>query len=154
MAIATKKGPAPASAPGKSLKAAAPAPSLVDRLLSGIDAVYRFLASLKLAVFSLSALAASLAFATWFESRYGTTAAQDYVYKSTWFAVLLAFLAVNILCAALIRFPWKKRQTGFVITHAGLLVLIFGSYWSFRTADEGTVAMLEGQSRDDHGARQ
>ena len=26
----------------------------------------------------------------------------------------------NILCAALIRFPWKKRQTGFVITHAGL----------------------------------
>ena len=76
---------------------------------------------LKLAVFSLSSLAASLAFATWFESSYGTTAAQDYVYKSTWFAVLLAFLAVNILCAALIRFPWKKRQTGFVITHAGLL---------------------------------
>ena len=112
-----------------------------------IDAVYRFLASLKLAVISLSSLAAALAYATFFESSYGTAAAQDYVYQSTWFAVLLAFLAINILCAALIRFPWKKRQTGFVITHAGLLVLIFGSYCSFKTADEGMVGMLEGESR-------
>ncbi len=149
MAIATKKAAAPASVPGKSPRSAAPPGSLLDGFLLVIDAVYRFLASLKLAVFSLSALAASLAFATWFESKYGTTAAQDYVYKSTWFAVLLAFLAINILCAAMIRFPWKKRQTGFVITHAGLLILIFGSYWSFQTADEGTVAMLEGQSRSE-----
>jgi hypothetical protein len=115
--------------------------------MGAIDALYRFLASLKLAVISLSSLAASLAFATWFESNYGTTAVQDYVYRSTWFAVLLAFLATNILCAALIRFPWKRRQTGFVVTHAGLLVLIFGSYWSFRTADEGLVGMLEGETR-------
>ena len=120
---------------------------MVDRLTSAVDAIYRFLASLKLAVISLSSLAASLAFATWFESTYGTTAVQDYVYRSTWFAVLLAFLATNILCAALIRYPWKKRQTGFVVTHAGLLVLIFGSYWSFRTADEGIVGMLEGETR-------
>ena len=42
------------------------------------------------------------------------------------FAILLAFLGTNILCAALIRFPWKKRQTGFVITHAGLLILLAG----------------------------
>lgn len=119
----------------------------MDRLLGAVDAVYRFLASLKLAVISLGALAASLAFATWFESTYGTTAVQDYVYQSTWFAVLLAFLAINILCAALIRYPWKRRQTGFVITHTGLLILIFGSYWSFKTADEGTVGMLEGETR-------
>ena len=85
----------------------------MDKFLGAIDAVYRFLASLKLAVISISSLAASLAFATWFESSYGTSAAQDYVYKSTWFAVLLAFLAINILCAALIRYPWKRRQTGF-----------------------------------------
>jgi hypothetical protein len=120
---------------------------LADRLLNLIDALYRFLASLKLAVFSLSSLALSLAFATWLESSYGTATAQDFVYKSTWFAVLLAFLAINILCAALIRFPWKKRQTGFVITHAGLLILIAGSYLGFRTSDEGIVAMLEGESR-------
>ncbi|HKM55150.1 MAG TPA: cytochrome c biogenesis protein ResB [Isosphaeraceae bacterium] len=121
----------------------------MKHVMGAIDALYRFFASLKLAVISLSSLAASLAFATWLESRYGTSAAQDLVYQSAWFPLLLAFLATNILCAALIRFPWRKRQTGFVMTHAGLLVLIFGAYWSFKTADEGMMAILEGQSRSD-----
>ena len=65
------------------------------------------------------------------------------------FAVLLAFLGMNILCAALIRYPWKKRQTGFVVTHAGLLTLLLGSYYSVRTADEGQVGMLEGDVKSE-----
>ena len=88
-----------------------------------IDVIYRFLASLKLAVFSIATLAATLAYATFFESWYGAGAAQEYIYRSPGFAILLAFLGMNILCAALIRYPWKKRQTGFVVTHAGLLDL-------------------------------
>jgi hypothetical protein len=147
MAIATKKASAASPALVRHEQPESGTPSSLDPLMNGIDAVYRFLASVKLAVFSISALAASLAFATVMESSYGTAAAQDYVYRNTWFAILLAFLATNILCAALIRFPWKKRQTGFVITHAGLLVLIFGAHWSSKTADEGLVGMLEGQSR-------
>ena len=109
-----------------------------------IDAIYHFLASLKLAVVSISTLAATLAYATFFESWYGAGASQQYIYRSPGFAVLLAFLGMNILCAALIRYPWKKRQTGFVVTHAGLLILLAGSYYSVRTADEGQVGMLEG----------
>ena len=54
---------------------------------------------------------------------------------------------MNILCAALIRFPWKKRQIGFVITHTGLLTILAGSYSCLRTSDEGQVGMLEGASR-------
>jgi hypothetical protein len=149
MATATKKASAASHASERRAQPEAPSLSLLDRLVNGVDAVYRFLASVKLAVFSLSTLAASLAFATIMESSYGIAAAQDYVYRNTWFAILLAFLATNILCAALIRFPWKKRQTGFVITHAGLLVLIFGAYWSYKTSDEGLVGMLEGQSRSE-----
>jgi hypothetical protein len=149
MATATKKGPAPPSPAGSPSRSPSETRgSLTTTLVGFIDAIYRFLASLKLAVLCLSSLAASLAFATWFESNYGTSAAQDYVYKSTGFAILLAFLATNILCAALIRYPWKRRQTGFVITHGGLLILIFGSYWSFKTADEGMVGMLEGETRE------
>src|SRR6516162_1428587 len=148
MATATKQTSAPPPSSGSASKIQADRnSSLVDRLTGAVDAVYRFLASLKLAVISLSSLAASLAFATWLESRYGASAAQELVYQRAWFALLLAFLATNILCAALIRFPWKKRQTGFVMTHAGLLVLIFGAYWSFKTADEGILGMLEGETR-------
>ena len=47
----------------------------------------------------------------------------------------------------MIRYPWKKRQTGFVVTHVGLLTVLLGSYYSVRTADEGQVGMLEGDVR-------
>ena len=148
MATATKKASVPPHPSGRSSKRPPQqSASILDRLTSAVEAAYRFLASLKLAVISIGSLAASLAFATWLESSYGTATAQDFVYKATWFAVLLAFLAINILCAALIRFPWKKRQAGFLITHAGLLILIAGSYLGFRTSDEGMMAMLEGESR-------
>jgi hypothetical protein len=94
------------------------------------DAIFRFLGSLKLAIFSLTTVAAVLAVGTYVESRYGTTAVQQWVYRSWWFAIVLAFLGANILCAALIRYPWTKRQTGFVITHAGLLTVLAGSFWT------------------------
>src|SRR6185312_1875806 len=118
-------------------------------ILRMFDAVYRFLASLKLAVISLSTLAAVLAYATFFEKWYGTAAVQEWIYQSKGFAVLLAFLGANILCAALIRYPWKKRQTGFVVTHAGLLVLLGGSWYSVMTSDEGQVAALEGEVKSE-----
>src|SRR4051794_1969027 len=143
MATATKKTPTPTSGP----------PVLPSRnrsgVLAAIDAIYRFLASLKLAVFSLASLASVLAYATFFESWYGTSAVQEWIYQTKWFAILLAFLGVNILCAALIRYPWKRRQTGFVITHAGLLILLGGSFYSLKTADDGQVGMTEGESRGD-----
>ena len=87
-----------------------------------------------------------LAYGTFFESWYGTKAVQEWVYQSPWFCVLLAFLGTNILCAALIRYPWKRRQTGFVITHAGLLIVLAGSWISLKFGDEGQVAMLEGDT--------
>src|SRR3954468_18134114 len=126
MATATKK----ASSPSHSIPQAHPQESSwrPGRVLRVFDAIYRFLASLKLAVFSLSTLAAVLSYATFFESWYGMAAVQEWIYRSKGFAILLAFLGMNILCAALIRIPWKKRQTGFVITHAGLLILLAGSW--------------------------
>ena len=148
MATATKKIPptSPPPPPGPGRK---PSRSLVDRLVGVVEGIYRFLASLKLAVFSLSTLAGTLAYATFFEKWYGTAAVNEYIYRGPWFAILLAFLGMNILCAALIRYPWKKRQTGFVITHAGLLILLAGSYYSVRTSDEGQVGMLEGDVREE-----
>ncbi|MFI5456781.1 MAG: cytochrome c biogenesis protein ResB [Isosphaerales bacterium] len=148
MATATKKVP-PVSPPPKRSQERVASPSLFDRFARALDVIYRFLASLKLAVFSLGALVATLAYATFFESWYGGGASQEWIYRSTGFAILLAFLGMNILCAALIRFPWKKRQTGFVITHVGLLTLLGGSYSCVRTADEGQVGMLEGDVKSE-----
>ena len=83
----------------------------------------RFFGSMKLAVALIVILAAVLAWATFQEAARGREYAQWYVYHSRWFIGLLALLGVNILAATLVRFPWKKRF-GFVVTHAGLLVLL------------------------------
>jgi hypothetical protein len=148
MATATKKIP-PTSPTPPPRPERTPTPALVDRMVAGLERIYRFLASLKLAVFSIATLAATLALGTFVEKWYGRAAVNEYIYRGPYFAILLAFLGANILCAALIRFPWKKRQTGFVITHAGLLILLVGSYYSVRTSDEGQVGMLEGDVRNE-----
>ena len=150
MATAAPKA-APRTSPSKTPLARPEDPWL----LRACDVVYRFLASLKLAVISLSLSATTLAVATFIESAYGAGAAQEYIYRSKGFMLLLAFLGINILCAALIRYPWTKRQTGFVITHAGLLVVLLGSFLSVQYGYEGQVAIKEGESsdemvRDDH----
>ncbi|MEZ6045695.1 MAG: hypothetical protein R3C11_08985 [Planctomycetaceae bacterium] len=93
--------------------------------------LYELLASLKLAVMLILSLAMVLAYATFVEAHLGTKAVQWYLYHSSWFAGLLALLAINIFCAASIRYPWKRHQTGFVITHIGMLVLLAGSAISF-----------------------
>ena len=88
---------------------------------------YEMCASLRLAVILIFTLAATLAFATFVEGAYGTAAVQFFVYQTWWFNALNALLAVNIFCAAAIRFPWQRHQTGFVVTHIGLLTLLFGA---------------------------
>ncbi len=139
MATVSKKPP-------KTTPAPPPEPKQEHWILRGIDGIYRFLASLKLAVMLLTLLAFTLGYATFFESWYGTDAVQKYIYRSKGFALLLAMLGVNILCAALVRFPWKRRQTGFVVTHAGLITVLIGSFISLKTTDDGRVGLVEGDS--------
>jgi hypothetical protein len=141
MATVSKKPHATAPAPGPEA-----ARGRDPWAIRALDAVYRFLASLKLAVILLTTLAAVLAYATFYESYEGTPAVQEHVYRSKGFALLMALLGVNILCAALIRFPWKRRQTGFVVTHAGLLIVLVGSFISIKTTDDGLVRLAETSS--------
>ena len=117
-------------------------------MVQALAAVFRWLASLKLAVVLILVLAAVLAWATLLESSVGRDYAQWYVYKSPWFVALLAVLGLNILASTLIRFPWIKSRRGFVITHAGLLVLLFGAIQTFRHGVEGQLIFAEGQSVD------
>ena len=95
-------------------------PFLVRALLY----TYQFAASLGLAVVLLSLMALALIFATFVEATFNTDVVQFYVYRSWWFGLIYALLGVNIFCAAAIRYPWKRHQTGFVITHIGLLMLL------------------------------
>ena len=61
--------------------------------------IFRICASLQLAISLLSFFATCLALATFLESAYSGHIAQDLIYHTWWFTVLLVCLAVNILCA-------------------------------------------------------
>jgi hypothetical protein len=105
---------------------------------------YRTFGSLKLAVVTLSTLTVVLIWATFYESKTSTPQVQMVVYQSWWFIGLLFLLAVNVFCAAMARYPWKGYQTGFVITHAGIIVLLLGSIIGLLFGVEGSITMVEG----------
>lgn len=107
---------------------------------------FQFLASLKLAVVLFVMFAVILALATYYESAYDTQTAQHLVYKSPLFATFLAIFFVNIFCSTAIRYPWKRKQIGFVITHVGILVLLLASALTMVAGIEGSMMVQEGQS--------
>ncbi len=111
-------------------------------LLGGVEA----LASLKLAVLVIAASAFVLGWATFVEREYGTPAVHFGIYGTWWFAGLLGLLGLNVLSAALIRVPWKKHQTGFVITHAGIILLLIGCLQSRLGGIDAQLPIFEGDT--------
>lgn len=110
--------------------------------------IFRFLSSLKLAVIVLTSFAYVLALGTVQESLHGTPYAKEAVYNTWWFELLLLVLGINVLCAALSRFPWKKHHTGFVVTHAGILIILLGSFVTQKWGIDGSIALAEGETSD------
>ncbi len=108
--------------------------------------LYEFLASLRFAVVLIAILAVVLGLGTFVESAYGTEAVKFGVWNTWWFTLLNALLGVSVFCAAAIRYPWKRHQTGFVITHVGLLVLLAGCLMSQRGGIDAQIPLLEGDS--------
>ena len=74
----------------------------------------------------------------------GLDYARWFVYHSWWFITLASVLAVNVLMAMLVRIPWKRRHIGFLIVHAGLLVLMAGSILTFVKGIDGRLSITEG----------
>lgn len=90
--------------------------------------VIKFLASLKLAVVVILALAAVISAGTIVESRLDAQAAAKLVYH-TWFMYLtLAVLSIVLIAVMVDRWPWKKRHIPFLLAHVGILVLLLGSW--------------------------
>ncbi|MCG3176669.1 MAG: Cytochrome c biogenesis protein Ccs1 [Candidatus Omnitrophica bacterium] len=104
--------------------------------------------SLSFAVVLLAALTALLIVSTFVESSLGTAVAQRWVYQTGWFDAFLALLGLNILCSTLTRWPFKKKHTGFVVTHTGILLVLAGSLLTRLSGVEGQLYVPEGISSD------
>ncbi len=106
----------------------------------------RLLGSLQVAVIFLPMFALVLFLGTLIESWYDAAVARQLVYQTWWFALLLGLLGVNILFAAVKKWPWKKRQTGFLITHVGLLCLVSGGMINSLSGIGGRMVLVDSDS--------
>lgn len=115
-----------------------PPPSLGRQLLE-------FFGSLRLAMSLLAILIGACVVGTVVESRLDTAVAQTYVYDAPWFIAWLLMLCVNLICSAWVRYPWEKRLTGFVITHAGIVTILVGAIIGRVWGVEGHITLSKGE---------
>lgn len=106
------------------------------------------LGSLTFALILIGLLALTLIISTSLESLYGTPFAQKFFYQAGWFDVFLSLVAVNIACSAASRWPFKKKHAGFVITHAGIFLLLIGSLLSRLYGVDGQMMLYENETKD------
>ncbi|MBA2586939.1 MAG: hypothetical protein H0U99_10705, partial [Chthoniobacterales bacterium] len=106
--------------------------------------VFRFFASLKLAVVLLAVLIVGAIAGTIYESSFDAKVARAYVYGAPWFNIWLLLLATNLAVSALSRWPWKKHHVAFLITHLGIITLLTGSLIGRIWGIEGTITLFKG----------
>lgn len=117
---------------------------LARRTHSPVWRAVHALGSLDLAMLLLITLTGVCAAATFLESGFSARVARAYVYGSPWFNLWLTLLCLNLICSAATRWPWQRHHAGFVITHAGIIVLLGGALLGRARGFEGSVDLSRG----------
>lgn len=106
------------------------------------------LASLRLAVLIIVALAIVAAIGTITEARYNDSEmATQLVYQSPWMYGILGLLILNLIAVMVDRWPWKQHHTGFVMAHIGIISLLLGAWVTKEYGVDGSIAFEIGESR-------
>jgi hypothetical protein len=113
----------------------------------------RFLGSLQFAISTGVIFTLAMIVGTCLESWYSAKIAQQLVYYSWWFTALLGLLACAIFFAAIKKWPWKKHQIGFLITHVGLLTLLAGGVLNTFFGVDAAMVLVDSAQADDEGPR-
>ncbi len=106
--------------------------------------VFKFFASLKLAVVLLAVLIVAAIAGTIWESSFDAKVARAYVYRAPWFNLWLVLLGANLTVSALSRWPWRKHHVAFLVTHLGIITLLTGSLIGRIFGIEGTITLFKG----------
>jgi hypothetical protein len=108
--------------------------------------VIKILASLKLAVVVIAALACVISVGTIVESKYDATAAKKMVYETFWMYSVMGMLATNLVAVMVDRWPWKPRHAPFVFAHIGILILMAGALITQKYGLDGSLRVGIGES--------
>lgn len=104
--------------------------------------LFRFLASLRLAVILLGVLIVMSIVGTLAESKFDADTARTWIYEAPWFNLWIALLVANLACSTFMRWPWKKFHIGFLLTHLAIIVIIIGAVIGQTWGIEGTMTLF------------
>ena len=122
--------------------------SIFQKLGEWLEELFKFLASLKLAVIIILSLGVVSAIGTIVEARFDAVYAQKTVYHSPWMYAIMALLCVNLINVMIDRLPWKRHHAGFIFAHVGIIVLIAGSLVTKIYGVDGSMSLdIDSKSR-------
>ncbi len=130
----------------ESLKIAAGEKKPAFGLLHFLRMFLKPFGSMFFAIGLILVLAIFMALATFWGMQFGDDASSWVVYHANWFLFLCGLLGLSVLASTLLRFPWRKYQLGFLVTHLGILILLIGCWVDFRQSQSAYLSIAEGKS--------
>jgi cytochrome c-type biogenesis protein CcsB len=105
---------------------------------------FQFLGKVQFTTFLLLGGVVIMAIGTVLESRGSREIAWDAVYGTAWFDLFLFLIAINLVIAVINRFPIRRHQWPFVLTHFAIVILLAGAWISRTYGFEGRMFIYEG----------
>lgn len=100
--------------------------------------------SMSFVALALFAFFIAIAAATFIENDFGTPVAQKWVYKATWFTIIIAYLAIAMLVNIFVYELYKKEKITSLIFHVSLIVIVIGAWTTRLIGFEGAMLIPEG----------
>jgi len=111
---------------------------------------FRFLGSVTFAIILILFTAAFVILGTVLESLNDSHLyAALWTYENPVFKLLLWLLVVNIIVAALRRYPYKRRHLPFLTAHIGLVMILAGSLIKAYFGTQGSMNLIEGSGSEE-----
>ena len=95
----------------------------------------------------LIAIAVAWHWGTWWEDWYGHKAAMTMFYNAWWYGLIQLAFTASLISATLRKYPWRVEQSGWIVTHVALTMLLIGSFMSYFGKKEGMMALREGETK-------
>ncbi|MHC4974718.1 MAG: cytochrome c biogenesis protein ResB [Planctomycetota bacterium] len=70
------------------------------------------------------------------------------IFEAWWFKVLLGLIGVTVVIGTIALAPWSWRQAGVAVTHAGVLIVLFGGLADTLAAKEGYMYLKDGKPQE------
>ncbi len=82
--------------------------------------------------------------ATAFEALHSAERTLALFYGAWWFTALLVLISVNTLASLITRWPYSRKQLGYVVTHLSLIVVFAGAWVTRNFSIDGVINVGEG----------